>query len=166
MENDKLIIICVCIIVCVVIVAGAIIIINNNNQSVTIDDQNSQTNNGNSNGQTTSQGSSSNSIKILSANFYSDGNENTGEDVTVYLGQEFANKKITATVWYYRDGSSLNNPESIQATTDSNGYVLIRDFTPMPEYPDSAHIEIEYNGNMDKADFSLATHSGSQELTP
>lgn len=170
MERNQLIVICVCIIVCVTVICGSIVIVNNNNSNN--DDsqanvvQNSTNGSNVGNNGSNSISSAGSGLELNSASFYSDGNPDTGESVTLNFANGNYLDDVYVTVWYYRDGAALNSPSEQSYKLSNDLAFEAVDNTPMPEYPDSARIKVRYNGVVNYYDFSLETRTGTQTLSP
>lgn len=178
MRDDRVLIICVCAIICMVVISAAAIIITDNQKEAANQTQNTttvqQTNDSGSNqassgsnsassGSQATQATTTNSFpSVKSATFYSDGNPNTGESATINVGSEHAGETIYVAIWYYRDGSPMNNPSSQALTVGQDGTVSHTDYTAMPKYPDEAEVEISDGNTVDTKTFSLGKYKGSQ----
>ncbi len=144
---------------------------NDNNNGSSGDSGN--TSNTPSSGSTSSSSSSTGSTEsssysgdptLTKVTFYSDGNTDTGETATLYLGQENAGKEVQVATQYYRDDVALNSRNYISLTISDDGTVKITDNTPMSKYPDYCEISVLYNGNECGGAVNLEKHSGSQTV--
>ena len=83
---------------------------------------------------------------------------------TVYVGSQFAGKKVQISTLYSRDGSNLNQGKLVSTTVDSSGYVTVKAADSYSLYPDYCYIELlDPSGNIiDSRDVFLETRSGTQ----
>ena len=161
MEEKNVIIICITAILCLLIISGTFIYLNLNNNGNSFININNE---GNSQGNNIK---SSDEITVNSVTFYSDGNPNTRETATVNVGKEHAGKTINVLTLYSRDNVQQSDMSvETPLTVDSDGNVVITDYTPMPKYPDYCYIQITYNGHIYQYECDIATHKGTQTAIP
>lgn len=176
MRENRLLIILITVILAVVIIACTAVLITHDN--ISNDNQVAQANN-TSNTQNTESSSdsssdnaqssattssSSSSTDIYSVTFYSDGNPNTGETATIYLGTQNAGKTVQVSTTYYRDGHKFNDGEFATVTVDNSGNIKITDTTPMNKYPDECVIVVDDGSTSVTKTATLGTYKGSQTV--
>lgn len=151
-SNRNVIIICATIIIITIIIA-ATLLLSSNVITPSEDD--------------TPSVQSTTDLKVNTATFYSDGNPNTGETVTINVGKEHAGEQVETMTQYSRGGSSLNNPSGYEKhVVDSQGEIILTDYTPMPRYPDYCRITIRYNNRVSIYGCDIGTYKGTQTSVP
>ncbi len=141
---------------------------NNSSDNSSDNDSGSNTSSsGSTSSSSASTGSTSyNGDPVLSeVTFYSDGNPNTGETATLYLGEENAGKEVQVATQYYRDGTAFNSKNYVTLKISDDGTVKLTDNTPMSKYPDYCEISVLYNGKECGGAVNIAKHSGTQTVT-
>lgn len=178
MEERNVMIICITIIIAVLIISGTFLLINSNNNNLLnrLDNENNDNsnsnsgnneNNGNSESNENTQTVDTNAITVKSVTFYSDGNPNTGETATINFGSENSGKTVNIKTFYSRDGTKQNSPSGYEShTIDSDGNIVVTDYTPMPKYPSNCVIEVNYNGITSSYECDIGTYKGTQTAIP
>ena len=67
----------------------------------------------------------------------------------IYLGIDHAGETVGIKIFYFRDGSSLNQGNYVEATIKPDGYVSIASADAYSKYPDFARVEVyDASGNL------------------
>ena len=103
-------------------------------------------------------------IKINYAIFYSDGNENHGEIITVNVGKENANKTVSMAVQLSKNKEIMNIGRYRDVKVDSEGNIMYSVGTHMSNYPDNCEIFINDGSKEIKHSFTLEEKSGTQTV--
>lgn len=178
MEERNVMIICITIIIAVLIISGTFLLINSNDMNLlnrlSNDNNDNSFSNNENNGNNDNSANNANTetvdstgISVKSVTFYSDGNPNTGETATINFGPEYSGKTVNVKTFYSRDGTRQNYPSSYEAhTIDSNGNIVVTDYTPMPKYPSNCVVEVNYNGYTSSYECDIGTYKGTQTAIP
>jgi len=170
MRENNLIIICVTVIICIALIAGTFIIINhdntdnqNDNSDSSANEVNTNNNNQNTQNNENTASSSPNTFnKINWATFYADGNPNTGEQVTINVGSQYANHQFDVSMTYYRDGYVLIDEPTQTYVVNSEGNIYVPDTLSMAKYPDKCTITLSHDGDSVTGTCNLEKRKGSQ----
>ena len=163
MRENNLIIICVTVIICIALLAGTFIIINQDNTDNPVDNSGSDNNNQNTqNNENIANNNPGTFNKINWATFYADGNPNTGEQVTINVGSQYANHQFDVSMTYYRDGYVLIDEPTKTYTVNSEGNIYVPDTLSMAKYPDKCTITVSHDGDTATGTCNLEKRKGSQ----
>ena len=175
-RTKKIVVICVTILICLVLIVGTLFFISYNNQnsasnlneSATNDSLNQTTDvdsdDGNDDVAVTDAKANSNSIKIISGEFYTGNKLSDKTYCDVYVGKEFAGTNLKIQIYYSRDGSTLNPGNIVPKTVNNDGYVSLRSANSFKYYPDHASITLyDAAGNvLDTKEVVMSASRGKQ----
>lgn len=104
------------------------------------------------------------SMSILSGSFSTGDGLSDKTYASIFVGPEHAGEKVKIQIWYFRDGSTLNNGNMVQKTVTSDGYIDVSSADAYKYFPDFAEINLYDNsGNLlDTQSVSLSPESGTQ----
>lgn len=96
--------------------------------------------------------------------FYFDGNPNTGADVTIYVGEEYAGHYADINLIFSRDGQTLDSYTTQDNKISKDGTIEIKTTNPIPKYPDNCQITFTHNNQKINKECNLKTQKGTQRI--
>lgn len=179
MRENNLLIICVTIIICLALILTTYVVISDSNSdfgniinsndanvSNSANAANDDSNNASSSNENSQSTSNPGYIdKINWASFYADGNPNTGEQVTMYVGSQYAYQSVQIAMDYIRDGESMHVAYYETYTVNADGTIFIPGGPALSKYPDACKISLRSNGHEIHYTCYLERRKGTQNMT-